>query len=240
MYICKPLNKNLSTEVILDYMNVNSLLFRFNTVLCLNEVPLFRGAILKCIRDDTHLLFHNHVDDDHFRYGYPKVQYKSLSMHAGILCLAEGVDEMERLMKVFDKTMWIGQRKVLLDGGQAWTQETDVEIGDKAFYRITDWLPLNGENNDAFFRLQTDEQRFDILQRILVGNILSFAKGFSIFFTEQVQCEIQSIDGFRMIECKSVWMKSFDVVFSCNVRLPDFIGLGKHASFGCGVVTHLG
>lgn len=217
-------------------MNIKSLLIKFETLLSLNEVPYFRGAVLEGIKADSHLLFHNHIDDDNLRYKYPMVQYKSIQGHACIFCIGEGVEEMDRVLRIFNRPATIGQRRVILNAQQIVPRETEVELRETYQYTLRDWLPLNERNDDEFWRLQHDEERYEFLQRILIGNILSFAKSIGIIFQEQVVCHIESIDHYRLSECKNVWMKSFDITFSCNVLLPDYIGLGKHASFGYGVV----
>lgn len=42
------------------------------------EIPLFRGAVIKSLGEDANLLFHNHITDNQFRYSYPLIQYKRL------------------------------------------------------------------------------------------------------------------------------------------------------------------
>ena len=75
-----------------------------------------------------------------------------------------------------------------------------------------------------------------MLEQILIGNILSFAKTIDLFLEEEIDCKISKIDHYHFVECKGVRMRSFDADFTCNISLPDYIGLGKHASFGYGTI----
>jgi hypothetical protein len=82
-------------------------------------------------------------------------------------------------------------------------------------------------------------ERCAMLQRILTGNILSMAKGLGIHFDKEVKCVITNIDEQRMTNYKGTRMTSIDLVFSSNVSLPDYIGLGKGVSIGHGIVTKI-
>lgn len=38
---------------------------------------------------------------------------------------------------------------------------------------------------------------------------------------------------------KGVKLMAFDAEFKTNMSLPDYVGIGKNASIGFGVVTHI-
>ena len=75
-----------------------------------------------------------------------------------------------------------------------------------------------------------------MLESILTGNIISFAKGINWWVDAPIQVKITKIKELKMLEFKHKKMLAFSVNFSCNVSLPDFVGLGKGASIGFGVV----
>ena len=47
---------------------------QFDTEIAPYEIPAFRGAIASKVGRDS-VLYHNHLDDKTFRYGYPLIQY---------------------------------------------------------------------------------------------------------------------------------------------------------------------
>ncbi len=216
-------------------MIINTLTITYSPLLSLEEVPYFRGAVLKALSDDTDVLLHNHIDSN-FRYEYPLVQYKSVGAKATIMLIGEGVEMLNKLMPICNTYINIGYRHSMMKVEKVSPMQIEIELIEPKRYRIEHWLPLNEENDNRFVRMQSDSDRIELLERILVGNLLSMAKGLNIHFEEQVQCEIQSLDRYHLVKVKETLMKSFDVDFICNINLPDLIGIGKHASFGYGTI----
>ena len=219
-------------------MIVNTLHISFSPLLSLDEVPKFRGAVLNALSGESDVLLHNHIDDN-FRYDYPLVQYKSIAAKASIFCVGEGVELLGRLMNLCNSKLHIGPRPVTLQAEKVVPCQTEVALGEPQRYRIEQWLPLNSDNDTRFTSLRNDAERNDLLEHILVGNILSMAKGLGILFDGRVECEIRNLDRYRQAWVKGVTMNTFDAEFICNVNLPDLIGLGKHASFGYGTIRRL-
>jgi hypothetical protein len=81
--------------------------------------------------------------------------------------------------------------------------------------------------------------RIDLLERILVGNLLSFAKGVGIEIEQQIICKLISFEEPRLVKVKGVKVMSFNCEFKTNMSLPDYMGIGKHASIGYGTVVKI-
>ena len=79
--------------------------------------------------------------------------------------------------------------------------------------------------------------RISFLENILIGNLLSFAKGVNINIQNQIDCKLLSMDEPRITTVKGVKMMAFDVEFKSNLSLPDYMGLGKHVSIGYGTIV---
>jgi hypothetical protein len=65
------------------------------------------------------------------------------------------------------------------------------------------------------------------------------AKGLDVRFEKEVKCEITSFTESTTIKVKGISMQCIDAEFKCNVSIPNYIGLGKHASINYGVVTKM-
>lgn len=229
-------------------MIVDTLIITFSPLLSLEEVPLFRGAVLKALSEDTDVLFHNHIDDN-FRYDYPLVQYKSVGTKATIICIGAGVDLLSKLMPIcnkelmlippFDSILDLHRRRISLTVEKVTPKQSEVTLSELQHYHIEQWLPLNEENDYRFVRMHSDSERIELLEHILVGNILSMAKGLNILFDGQLECKIQRLDRYHLVMVKETLMKSFDIDFTCNVNLPELIGIGKHTSIGYGIIRLL-
>lgn len=219
-------------------MIIDTLHISFSPLLSLEEVPFFRGAVLKALSDDNDVLLHNHIDSN-FRYDYPLIQYQSIGTKASIMCVGTGVNLLSKIMSLCNTEILIGRRRATLKVEKVTPRQTDISLSEPQIYRISHWLPLNEENDRRFMRMHNDSDRIELMERILVGNILSMAKSLNIRFEEKVECEIQRLDNFHLVKVKETPMKTFDVDFICNVNLPDLIGIGKHASIGFGTIKNL-
>lgn len=104
-------------------------------------------------------------------------------------------------------------------------------------YSLHRWIPLNHENYQVYRTLEKDEQRIHLLQKILIGNILSCLKGLNIYLDKRITCRIQEITRMHTISNKGVNLLAFDLIFTANLSLPPYIGLGKNASINCGILT---
>ena len=217
--------------------NVNTLLIRFQNEIANNEVAMFRGAIINAV-DNSDVLFHNHTDGDGFRYAYPLIQYKRINRKAAITCIGEGTEAIGKFFSSCNFDVVLGNRNMTLEVESVRAHKTLVQVWDSVFtYHLRKWLPLNQENYRKYEALDSIVERYTFLERLLTGNILSFAKSMGVYFDKQVECKITSADEPRIVNYKGVQMMSFDVEFKSNVSLPDYIGLGKGVSLGFGTVV---
>jgi hypothetical protein len=119
--------------------------------------------------------------------------------------------------------------------------DNDIAISElpQYHYRLHNWLPLNSENYNHYMNSESMVERIFILERVLIGNILSFLKGAGIHLDEQLILHITDITAQLAVTYKKVKLMAFDIEFKANIALPQYIGVGKNASVGCGVLTKI-
>ena len=209
---------------------------QFDKELYLSQISQFRGAIISAMTE-CNVLFHNHVDDN-FRYSYPLVQYKLIGKKASIVALGEGTEAIGTFFANANFDIRIGDEHIHLEVDNIKADQVLIQAWDDMFdYRICRWLPLNQENHKVYQGLEGLGERCEFLEKILIGNILSFAKGLDIHLDHEVRCKITTLDEPRTLTFKGVKMMAFDAYFKSNVSLPNWIGLGKGVSHGFGTVT---
>lgn len=209
---------------------------RFDNELRNDEIELFRGAVLGKLEETSSVLFHNHVGNN-FRYAYPLIQYKRQRGKAAIVCLEEGAEVIGELFAAGDFCFRIGNRTVRMEITSITARQVLVQLWDTLFvYRLTRWLPLNEENYRIYQTLEGLVDRYVFLEKKLVGNILSFAKGMGIYFENRVVCKIVEVEDPYLVSYKGVRMMAFNLRFKSNISLPDGIGLGKGVSLGNGIL----
>ena len=89
-----PLKQSKTVYPNLFFMGnfVRTLVITFDTPIRHQEIPLFRGSILKSLGNQADILCHNHTGEGSLRYSYPLIQYKQIRGKAALVCVEEGVD----------------------------------------------------------------------------------------------------------------------------------------------------
>lgn len=205
-----------------------------------NEVPLFRGAVIKSLGEHPNLYFHNHLEGDKFRYAYPLIQYKRLGGKAAIVCVEEGVDIIGQFLTEVNGTLNIGDRQVTCHTDKIQPARILLQTWEEMFcYHISRWLPLNSKNYQLYQNIEGVVERVSFLENILKANLLSMLKGLDIHLDKELILKMTEISDSYLIYNKGVRMMAFNADFKCNLSIPNNLGIGKNASIGCGIVHQL-
>ena len=209
----------------------------FDATISVAEIPYLRGNMIRL--SDGNPLFHNHRDGK-FMYTYPLIQNKRIDNHAAVVGIDQGARVLADMFQPEKKyTFQIGRRQVETGIKDIITRNVELSCspeGEERTYMISNWLPLNSDNYRTYLSTDTLVERINMLERILSGNILSFAKGMGVFFEKPISCRLLNLSAMKMIRSKGIDLMSFNAEFRSNVCLPEYIGLGKSVSKGCGVI----
>lgn len=208
----------------------------FKNRLSFREVPLLRGALLH-LADGDSTLFHDHIGDK-LRYRYPLVQYRESGGYASLFCLGDGVVAVESLLCAASSAeVRIGRREEKLFVDSETRRTDELVLSDEVQeYNIHRYLPLNQENYAKYKATDSIVDRYQMIEKCLVGNILSFAKSMGMFFEQQIKVKILDVANTHEYTYKKVRMLGFDLRFKTNVVLPRYIALGKGVSIGFGEI----
>ena len=217
---------------------VTVLVARYGTEIAEREIPFLRGAVIQAAGRDN-VLLHNHVDEK-LRYSYPMVQYKRIDGLAAIVCIDMGLDAVRDIIALDLPQVRLGRRITALPAPALELEETEVAITeDMHTYRTTRYFPLNQDNHRRYNAMDSIVERYRLVEQCIVGNILSFAKGIGVFFDGTVTAQLVSVSHTELYDFKDIKLRGFDLVFKTNVRMPSYIGLGKHASLGAGTIIRI-
>lgn len=215
------------------------LIVTFKNSISNEEVPLLRAAIFNTFGSEISDLFHNHRDDK-LRYSYPLIQYKRINGCAAILGIGEGANAVEQLAACHSFTCQLGYRKVTMEISSIKSGQAFISLNDTLErYSIQTWLPLNKDNYQEYQKMDGLLERIDMLNKILIGNILSFTKGIGLYIDSPLICKLTRLEDTGTVSYKGVELMSFDAEFQANIHLPDYIGLGKSTSINKGVIKHI-
>ena len=217
---------------------IRTLRIIFSSKIRNNEIPLFRGAILSVMKQQGDILFHNHISDNVYNYSYPLIQYKKIRSLASIVAIEEGTEVIGQLLNKDFSSLRIGAEKRDFQIESVIPDRIFVQVWQTEFnYRIRRWLALNSDNYLKYLSLSTLIERITLLETILKGNLLSICKGLGIYISEELIVKITSLSEPYLIKNKGVKIMAFDIEFASNLSLPNFIGVGKNASIGYGIIT---
>ncbi len=186
-----------------------------------------------------YLIYHfPEIEEFHERgYRYPLIQYKVLQGKGLIIGLDEGAEITEAIASqineviIKDRYIDVTEKKLIstveeigpIDG--KWLQYTFT----------TPWLALNPTNYNLYRQCQSWKEKKILLNRILIGNILSFSKGLNIRIEEELQCRTYLIH--TGVIFRGIQMSGFFGNFQIPFKLPENVGIGKASSKGFGTVT---
>jgi len=218
---------------------IHVLTIQFQNEISWSEIPFLRGAVIQALHGQANVLYHNHTGDS-YRYAYPLIQYKRIRNKAAIFCLKEGTEAIGEFLSEGNFSCLLGDRSVEMEIEKVLSRKHTVQAWDSLFrYRIRRWLPLNAENYRKYGEIDECAGKISFLENILIANLLSFAKGIGIHIESKIQCKLSSLSEPYQVTNKHVKLMAFDAEFKTNMSLPDYVGIGKNASIGYGVVTHI-
>ena len=194
-----------------------------------------RGYIGNTFAKDPTL--HNHKGKGGFFYRYPMVQYKILNGDPLLLGIENGIDS---LWNIFDELfeLWVNNDKHEILDKNSLLKKVTLGIADSQihYHFLTPWLALNERNYERYQRLGVWAKRKELLEKILVGNIISMSKGLGYTVPEPIKANISNLREVKT-SLKSTPMLGFLGSFAVNFEIPDYWGIGKSVSRGFGTVV---
>ncbi|GAB4052780.1 CRISPR-associated endonuclease Cas6 [Spirosoma litoris] len=226
-------------------MVLKTLLVTFpNVLLRSGEIGRFRSFLNQQIgwQDD---LFHNHTEKPNgVIYRYPRIQYRVNRGKATLFGIQEGFDALNTFLTEqldnLPEAFWQVERK---------EQRTRLELTPTSqTYILHNWLGLNTIlNRDGsvldleklYNELTGPDERRAMLERILTAQLLKFCSEMGCRLpTGQLQVTVNDIEetGLRRLRSQTgqMQLRSFRVMYTSNLYLPDYISFGKGVSKGYG------
>ncbi|MCK4388745.1 MAG: hypothetical protein KAV83_00730 [Desulfobacterales bacterium] len=194
-----------------------------------------RGAMANLKKDNV--LFHQHANDGTLIYNYPLIQYKIIKGNGFIVGLWKGAVDVVNAL-VLKKRLSLGNEEYIVEQQEMsfWAPSIGFLDRRREYKFLTPWLGLNEKNYEKYQRLGAQVSRKEMLERILVGNIISMSKGLGYTVPGRIMADIRHL-GEIHAELKGTPMLGFLGTFSVNFEIPDYWGIGKSVSRGFGTVV---
>lgn len=215
-------------------LNILKLSLSIDSIFNRGDAEKIRGYLGNLFWDDPYV--HHHKSDGSLIYRYPCVQYKVING----LCLLIGFHEgLEAVKKTFHDLKEINLdgrwEEILCKGLESYTDSFTVVSSQISYSFHTPWLALNEKNYEKYQKLGSWPKKKELLEKILIGNIISMSKSLGYTVPEPIKAKIQNLKEVPT-KLKGTPMLGFLGTFSVNFEIPDYWGIGKSVSRGFGTV----
>ncbi len=200
-----------------------------------NDAEKIRGYLGKIFWDNPYA--HHHKSDGSLIYKYPCVQYKVIEKSCLLIGFGEGLEIVKKTfhnLKVLNLNgKW---EEILSKALESYTAFFNISDISHSYTFLTPWLALNEKNYEEYQKLGTWKKRKVLLEKILIGNIISMSKSLGYTVPEPIRANVDRIKEVKS-SLKGTPMLGFIGTFSVNFEIPDYWGIGKSVSRGFGTVV---
>ena len=134
-----------------------------------------RGAIAELYPNE--MLLHQHYEDGTVKYNYPFVQYKLTQGKCLIVGIEDGAKVISNLNLVGEMiTLSHKEYKILKKDVSLQESPFGLKKPMLSYSFLTPWLALNEKNYEKYQMLRSWGRKKELLEKILIGNIISMSK----------------------------------------------------------------
>ena len=217
-------------------MNVKTLIFNF---ICNKPVKGSSDKLRGFFAENfgQYILIHQHLSDNRLLYKVPLIQYKMLNGAPLVLGINEGAEVLQKIyedinyLKIGDSKYQIREKRIILR-----SDFLGITTDNLSYTFLTPWLALNEKNFDKYRKAKNWTEKREILEKCLIGNIISMSKGIGYTVPAPIKVELGRIKEVPTY-LKGVPFVGFMGDFKVNFNIPDLWGIGKSVSRGFGTVV---
>lgn len=184
-------------------------------------------------------LLHQHRRDGKVNYSYPLVQYKIINGERILIGFKEGAELLVNL-DLLEKIILLENQRYSIISTKLELYHISVEITDhlQRYHFLTPWLALNEKNYEKYQMRGAWAERKELLEKILIGNIISMSKSLGYTVPAPIKANIIKLKKVKT-SLKDIPMLGFLGTFSVNFEIPDYWGIGKSVSRGFGTIKRV-
>jgi len=217
-----------------------SIFYLSDVSLKLYQIHKFRGFVGNLFKDYD--IIHNHDPiTGKSIYRYPLIQFKTINKQPAIVAITdEAVNLFSILFMKLDNIV-IEDIEIPIYEKNLIINNADFGFSQKKFtYEfISPWIALNQKNYNNYRNKQNQNDKRIILQRALIGNILSMSKYLNYWLDKEQNIEVDLNVNETKVNLKGKTMIGFIGHFKTNFKIPDYLGIGKSVSRGFGIVKKI-
>jgi Cas6b C-terminal domain/Cas6b N-terminal domain len=171
-----------------------------------------------------------------FVYRYPVLQAKQVKRDLIVIGVSQGADCLCQIIRDRE-TLGAGENTCRITACDPEIRSEPFGVTDTvaAYEFLTPYLALNQQHAKQFYDLNGKAQRDAFLQTLLSTHLATLAKSLDYRITTPVSCEAKV--RFKRDRIGNENVMVFLGKFRTNLRIPDYLGIGRLVSQGYGTIT---
>ena len=217
----------------INQIEVTTIIICCNRPLLSTESRQLRGFFGQRYRNRPEFHHHGH---NGLIYRHPLIQYKTVGGVGRVMGIGAGSFLLQAVDPP-DRIILNGKAVEVLEANQT-TKTVDFgpTSGPISYRFLIPWLALNETNFQSYRQMRNNQERHRLLNRVLVGNLLSLCKSVGESVEERLVGKV-IVDRTEPVEIKKdVTLIGVCGGFEVNFLLPDMWGIGKQSARGFGAV----
>lgn len=186
-------------------------------------------------------LFHNHDEKtSQTLIRYPRIIYHYTNEKFFVTGINEGVIALQHLFDLFKYPVSYND-KIMVSFSIYKSEQIRIVLTEDTFqYKINNWLAMDSKTHKQYLALSAC-QKMQKLDETLHKHITNDLFKYLSITLEDIQVEIQDIVKFdqKLLSYKDHRYLPFNLIFTTNFLLPDFLALGNGKVFGYGIIEQL-
>jgi hypothetical protein len=173
-----------------------------------------------------------------FIHRYPVLQCKQFKGNLIVTGISQGADCLCQLT-FNEEILGAGESSCRITARDPALRSEPFGIADISitYEFLTPWLALNQQHAKKFYDLKGKPQRDAFMQKLLTDQVQMLAKSLDYPITAPASCEAKV--RFRRDRIGNENVMVFLGKFRTNLRIPDYLGIGRSVSKGYGTIKRI-
>src|SRR5699024_1525470 len=141
-----------------------------------------------------------------------RIQYKSISGKASLICLEEGADKVQQFFQEGDEVIKIKDREWKVQVSNIKVKRHLLQVWKEYFYYgLINWIPLNQERHQDYSQLSSNIDRQEYLEDLLKSQIKGFLTEMGFESEREIRLRIREVYPSKGVHYKNMYYDSFKV-----------------------------
>lgn len=186
-------------------------------------------------------LFHNHNENtSQTLIRYPRILYHYTNGQFLVTGINEGASALQLLFSLFKYPVQYVE-KIIVTFSLFKSEQIEIINSDsRHYYKINNWLALDAKTHKQYIEFSA-AHKIELLNDTLFKHVKNDLFKYLDITLDDIKVEIFDFIKLdqKLLPYKNHFYLPFNLVFSTNFILPDFLSLGNGKAFGYGIIEQI-